>query len=84
MQILFVTDFSPIVTNAAASRRFYIDTLGLPLEGTTPASEKVPGVKHFGLWPLRDAACDFASCRDGGAARETMRNQFKEKQQAYQ
>ena len=56
MQILFVTDFSPIVTDATASRRFYVDTLGLPLEGTSPASEKVGGTKHFGLWPLQDAA----------------------------
>jgi catechol 2,3-dioxygenase-like lactoylglutathione lyase family enzyme len=56
MNILFVTDFSPIVTNAAASRRFYIDTLGLPLSGEPPASEQIVGAKHFGLWPLREAA----------------------------
>jgi catechol 2,3-dioxygenase-like lactoylglutathione lyase family enzyme len=56
MQVLFVTDFSPIVTDASESRRFYVDTLGLQLEGEPPASEKVPGAKHFGLWPLRDAA----------------------------
>jgi catechol 2,3-dioxygenase-like lactoylglutathione lyase family enzyme len=56
MHILFVTDFSPIVTDAAASKRFYVDTLGLPLTGEPPASEQLAGVKHFGLWPLRDAA----------------------------
>jgi len=56
MQVLFVTDFSPIVTDASESRRFYVDTLGLPLEGEPPASKQVPGAKHFGLWPLRDAA----------------------------
>jgi catechol 2,3-dioxygenase-like lactoylglutathione lyase family enzyme len=56
MQVLFVTDFSPIVTDAAASRRLYIDTLGLPLQGDPPWSEKIEGVKHFGLFPLRDAA----------------------------
>jgi catechol 2,3-dioxygenase-like lactoylglutathione lyase family enzyme len=55
MQVLFVTDFSPIVTDAAASKQFYIDTLGLPLSGEPPASEKLEGVKHFGLWPLQHA-----------------------------
>jgi catechol 2,3-dioxygenase-like lactoylglutathione lyase family enzyme len=56
MQVLFVTDFSPIVTDAAASKQFYIDTLGLPLSREPPASEKLEGVKHFGLWPLQHAA----------------------------
>jgi catechol 2,3-dioxygenase-like lactoylglutathione lyase family enzyme len=56
MQVLFVTDFSPIVTDPAASKRFYVDALGLPLSGEPPASEQLAGVKHFGLWPLRDAA----------------------------
>jgi catechol 2,3-dioxygenase-like lactoylglutathione lyase family enzyme len=56
MQVLFVTDFSPIVTDAAASRRLYIDTLGLPLQGDPPWSEQIEGVKHFGLFPLKDAA----------------------------
>jgi catechol 2,3-dioxygenase-like lactoylglutathione lyase family enzyme len=56
MQVLFVTDFSPIVTDANASKQFYVDTLGLPLSGEPPASEKLEGVKHFGLWPLQHAA----------------------------
>jgi catechol 2,3-dioxygenase-like lactoylglutathione lyase family enzyme len=56
MHVLFVTDFSPIVTDANASKQFYIDTLGLPLSGEPPASEKLEGVKHFGLWPLQHAA----------------------------
>jgi catechol 2,3-dioxygenase-like lactoylglutathione lyase family enzyme len=56
MQVLFVTDFSPIVTDANASKQFYLDTLGLPLSGEPPASEQLEGVKHFGLWPLRHAA----------------------------
>lgn len=56
MEILFVTDFSPIVTDAAASKHFYVDVLGLPLAGEPPSSEKIEGVKHFGLWPLREAA----------------------------
>jgi catechol 2,3-dioxygenase-like lactoylglutathione lyase family enzyme len=56
VEVLFVTDFSPIVTDPAASRKFYIDALGLPLAGDPPWSEKIEGVKHIGLWPLKDAA----------------------------
>jgi catechol 2,3-dioxygenase-like lactoylglutathione lyase family enzyme len=56
MKVLFVTDFSPIVTDAAASKRFYMDTLGLPLTGDPPSSQQIEGVKHFGLWPLSEAA----------------------------
>jgi catechol 2,3-dioxygenase-like lactoylglutathione lyase family enzyme len=56
MKVLFVTDFSPIVTDPAASRRFYVEALGLPLAGAVPMTEQLAGVKHFGLWPLRDAA----------------------------
>lgn len=56
MEVLFVTDFSPIVTDPAASRNFYVGALGLPLAGDPPWSEKIEGVKHIGLWPLKDAA----------------------------
>jgi catechol 2,3-dioxygenase-like lactoylglutathione lyase family enzyme len=56
MQILFVTDFSPIVADMQASKAFYIDALGLPLVDEPPRSEQLPGVKHFGLWPLEEAA----------------------------
>jgi catechol 2,3-dioxygenase-like lactoylglutathione lyase family enzyme len=56
MQVLFVTDFSPIVTDADASRQFYINGLELPLTGEPPRSEQLEGVKHFGLWPLSEAA----------------------------
>lgn len=40
------------------SRRLYVDGIGLPLEGQGDYyhSEKVGGSKHFGVWPLRDAA----------------------------
>jgi catechol 2,3-dioxygenase-like lactoylglutathione lyase family enzyme len=56
MQVLFVTDFSPIVGDMPASKRFYIDALGLPLTDEPPRSEQLEGVKHFGLWPLAEAA----------------------------
>ncbi len=56
MEILFVAGFSPIVDDMPASKRLYIDALNLPLEGDYPMTEKLDGVKHFGLWSLSDAA----------------------------
>jgi catechol 2,3-dioxygenase-like lactoylglutathione lyase family enzyme len=49
-----------VTRNPAASRRLFIDTLGLPLEGAAGDeylhSEKIGGSKHFGVWPLHQAA----------------------------
>ena len=59
MKILFVASFSPISTDPAASRRFYVDALGLPLdqgEGDYVFSDSIEGCKHLGLWPLKAAA----------------------------
>lgn len=57
MKVLFVAGFGPIVRDMGASLRLYRETLGLPIvEGEDVSTEKVDGVKHFGLWPLDDAA----------------------------
>ena len=57
MNVLFITGFAPIVTDKEATKRLYVDTFGLPLEGDDYLhSEKVEGVRHFGLWPLEQAA----------------------------
>jgi catechol 2,3-dioxygenase-like lactoylglutathione lyase family enzyme len=57
MKVLFVAGFGPIVRDMDASVRFYRETIGMPLEDVSDVStEKVDGVKHFGLWPLADAA----------------------------
>lgn len=59
MEILFVAGFAPIVADPQAARAFYKDTLGLPLitvSGDYVAMEGFPGVKHFGVWPLAEAA----------------------------
>jgi catechol 2,3-dioxygenase-like lactoylglutathione lyase family enzyme len=51
MKVLFVAGFGPIVRDMDAALRFYRDTIGLPLEEKGDVStEKVEGVKHFGLW----------------------------------
>ena len=33
MKILFVAGVAPVVRDAKTSRRFYVDDLGMPLEG---------------------------------------------------
>ncbi len=59
MEILFVAGFAPIAVSPSESTEFYRDTIGLPLEpvmGDYVAADGFGGVKHFGVWPLRDAA----------------------------
>ena len=59
MDVLFVTSVSVIAPDPPSSRRLYVDTLGLPLErmgGEYFASEHVAGSRHFGVWPLAEAA----------------------------
>lgn len=57
MNVLFVSSVAAISPNPEASRALYVDALGLPLEGEDYlSSEKVGGVKHFGVWPLSAAA----------------------------
>ena len=59
MDVQSVASVSAIVRDVPAARRFYGDDLGLPFEGGEGDyvfTERLPGVRHFGLWPLRDAA----------------------------
>jgi catechol 2,3-dioxygenase-like lactoylglutathione lyase family enzyme len=60
MKIEFVTSVAVISPEPEVSRRLYIDALGLPLqhgEGDDyEHSEDIGGVKHFGVWPLHQAA----------------------------
>ena len=59
MKVLFIASFSPIVSDVPASHAFYLDGLGLSFEkhvGDYVFSEQTAGAKHFGLWPLSEAA----------------------------
>jgi catechol 2,3-dioxygenase-like lactoylglutathione lyase family enzyme len=59
LEIQFVASFSPIVSDPFVARSFYQQTLGLSFEGEADEyvfTEMLDGVKHFGLWPLTDAA----------------------------
>ena len=59
MDVQFVTSIAPIVRDAKAARAFYGDALGLSFEGSDGEylfTHKLDGTKHFGLWPLSEAA----------------------------
>ncbi len=63
MDVRFIASFSAISGHQAEDRRLFEDALGLPLR--PPAadedsgyvfSESIAGAKHFGVWPLAEAA----------------------------
>ena len=60
MKVVFVAGFSPIVDSAKEGRRFWGEMLTLPLVVPDPERNytevELPGLKHFGLWTLSDAA----------------------------
>ena len=60
MDVLFITSVSVVADDAPKSRELYVGALGLPLqrhEGDEYySSEKIGGSKHFGVWPLTQAA----------------------------
>jgi len=57
MNVRFVAGIAPVVASAEEARDFYGEKLGLPLteDGDYSVSD-LEGVKHFGLWTLKDAA----------------------------
>jgi catechol 2,3-dioxygenase-like lactoylglutathione lyase family enzyme len=59
MNVSMVATVAVISAEPAQSRRLFIDTLGLPLEGEGDgyySSGRIPGCNHFGIWPLSEAA----------------------------
>lgn len=61
MEILFVAGFAPIAPEPERAHAFYRDVLGLPLRTNEQnldyiAMDDFGGVRHFGVWPLADAA----------------------------
>jgi catechol 2,3-dioxygenase-like lactoylglutathione lyase family enzyme len=60
MDVQFIAGFAAIAPNPEVSRQLYIGALGLPLNAGEGEdyyhSENIDGSKHFGVWPLRQAA----------------------------
>lgn len=60
MKIESIASMSVIAPDPTESRRLYIDALGLPLAAAEGDdyfhSEHIDGSKHFGVWPLTQAA----------------------------
>jgi catechol 2,3-dioxygenase-like lactoylglutathione lyase family enzyme len=60
MKIEFLATLAVIAPDPPASRKLYVDSLGLPLarrdDGEYWASEEISGCKHFAVWPLSQAA----------------------------
>ena len=57
-KVLFIAGFGPIVADAKASRKLYLETLGIDFDEANGYlhTEKVDGAKAFALWPLSQAA----------------------------
>jgi catechol 2,3-dioxygenase-like lactoylglutathione lyase family enzyme len=61
MNISFVSSVAVVASDPAANRKLFVDALGLPLRPAADGSdyylsEEVEGTRHFGVWPLAEAA----------------------------
>jgi catechol 2,3-dioxygenase-like lactoylglutathione lyase family enzyme len=58
MEIEFITSVAVITADPTRSRKLFVEGLGLPLDGAGDYvySDRIEGSKHFGLWPLTEAA----------------------------
>jgi len=60
MNVLFIAGVAVVTADPIRSRELYVDALGLPLAADAGGeyfhSERIDGVKHFGVWPLAQAA----------------------------
>ena len=60
MQVQSIASMAVITPDPEQSRALYVSALGLPLQAAEGDdylhSEDIDGAKHFGVWPLRQAA----------------------------
>ena len=60
MKLEFLSTVAVIAPDPSASRKLYVDALGLPLRSISDDeyhhSEQIAGCKSFGIWPLSQAA----------------------------
>jgi len=60
VNVEWIASVAVIAADPAKSRELYVEALGLPLEADAGGeyfhSERIGGSKHFGVWPLAQAA----------------------------
>jgi hypothetical protein len=63
VDVKFIASFSIVTAHPADDHRLFRNALGLPLEPPSTVSgsdylfsERIGGAKHFGVWPLAEAA----------------------------
>ncbi len=59
MDVLFIASVAAVVADPPRARKLFVDALGLPLEVDPDgyySSGNIAGSKHFGVWPLSQAA----------------------------
>jgi catechol 2,3-dioxygenase-like lactoylglutathione lyase family enzyme len=60
VHVEFIASFAVVAPDPGRSRALYVDALGLPLDHAEGDdyfhSEQIGGSKHFGVWPLTQAA----------------------------
>jgi catechol 2,3-dioxygenase-like lactoylglutathione lyase family enzyme len=60
VDILFVSSIAIVTPDPQGSRKLFMGALGLPLESDATGdyfhSDAIEGSKHFGVWPLSEAA----------------------------
>jgi catechol 2,3-dioxygenase-like lactoylglutathione lyase family enzyme len=59
LNVVFITSVAVVAADPPQSRNLFIHALGLPLEGEGDgyySSGDIAGSKHFGVWPLTEAA----------------------------
>lgn len=73
MNIQFIASVAVIAADPPATRRLYVDALGLPLQSHGGDeyiwTDKLKGAKHFGVWPLSQAAEACFGTREWPAGR---------------
>jgi catechol 2,3-dioxygenase-like lactoylglutathione lyase family enzyme len=59
VNVLFIASVAVVASDPPQGHKLFIDALGLPLQGEGDgyySSGSIPGSKHFGVWPLSQAA----------------------------
>jgi hypothetical protein len=68
MNILFIASVAVVTADPPQSRKLFIDAIRRPLDGEGEghySSGSIPGSKHFGVWPLTQAAEACFGTRNG-------------------